>query len=272
MILLSEINAAAEKFQVLAETIEKDYVISWILLCLSKSQIKNNFVFYGGTAIKRIYFEDHRFSEDIDLISEHRFSLDELLQELETLQFAREQANLILEIDPSSIAQMKDRVQLHIQYSGYDEIIGAPKRVRIDFVMHSDFYGEVIDKHIINSYGDLEDKHDVISVMTLNTILANKLGLLTDSTRNEPRDLFDIWFLLQRMNDFDFDLAKICKIYKDKYSFQPTFSVLNSGLQKPSLKKFWDVRLQKQMGKLPQIEVVINEVKVVLKELFQSNG
>lgn len=35
MISLSEINLAAEKFHVSAETIEKDYMISWILLCLS---------------------------------------------------------------------------------------------------------------------------------------------------------------------------------------------------------------------------------------------
>lgn len=64
MIPLAEINHIAEKYHVSAETIEKDYIISWILLCLAKSKLKNKFVFYGGTAIKRIYFEDHRFSED----------------------------------------------------------------------------------------------------------------------------------------------------------------------------------------------------------------
>ena len=64
MIPLAEINRFAERFNVAAETIEKDYVISWILLCLANNKIGKDFIFYGGTAIKRIYFEDHRFSED----------------------------------------------------------------------------------------------------------------------------------------------------------------------------------------------------------------
>lgn len=67
MIPLEEINNVAKILQVPAETIEKDYVISWILYCLSRSKINGDFIFYGGTAIKRIYFDEHRFSEDIDL-------------------------------------------------------------------------------------------------------------------------------------------------------------------------------------------------------------
>ena len=44
MIALTEINQAAEKFRVAAETIEKDYVICWILNCLAKSPIKKDFI------------------------------------------------------------------------------------------------------------------------------------------------------------------------------------------------------------------------------------
>ena len=38
MIPLAEINHIAEKYRVSAETIEKDYIISWILFCLAKSK------------------------------------------------------------------------------------------------------------------------------------------------------------------------------------------------------------------------------------------
>src|SRR3990170_784949 len=103
MIPFAEINHFAQNFQVAFETIEKDYVISWILLCLTKSKLKDNFTFYGGTAIKRIYFEDHRFSEDIDLLSTENFSLTYILDELECLKYAREQANLLLEVNKNNI-------------------------------------------------------------------------------------------------------------------------------------------------------------------------
>ena len=48
---------------------------------------------------------------------------------------------------------------------------------------------DLITKYIENS----------LRVMRLNTILANKLGMLWDSMRNEPRDIFDIWFLLKHI-------------------------------------------------------------------------
>lgn len=135
MIPLSEITRFAHKYNVAAETIEKDYVISWILLCISKSLLKDTFIFYGGTAIKRIYFEEHRFSEDIDLLSTHKFSLDQLVEALDCLQYAKTEANLMFGINQNNILAKKNRAQLYVNYSGYDEIIGAPKEIRLDFAM-----------------------------------------------------------------------------------------------------------------------------------------
>ena len=89
MIPLEEINTAAERFEVPAETIEKDYAICWALNCIAESKLKDGFIFYGGTAIKRSYFEDHRFSEDIDLISEKDFKLDEITKILTTAERSR---------------------------------------------------------------------------------------------------------------------------------------------------------------------------------------
>lgn len=74
-----------------------------------------------------------------------------------------------------------------------------------------------------------------LSVMTLNTILANKLGLLIDLTRNEPRDVFDIWFLLHRIDQFDFDYERIRSIFKEKYCVNLSFKLLSPCLDKSSL-------------------------------------
>jgi len=271
MIPLAEINAVTNRFKVPAETIEKDYVISWILFCLSKSQIKDKFVFYGGTAIKRIYFDDHRFSEDIDLLSTNNFSPDYLLQALDILHYARDEANLVLEVDRNNIIRTKNRTQLFVRYAGYNEITGAPKEIRVDFAMNMDLHGKTADRKIIASYSDLKMQNETLSVMTLNTILANKLGLLMDTTRNEPRDLFDVWFLLQRTHQFDFDFEQVCKIFKDKYSFYPSLSVLNPCLKNCFLKTHWNARLNKQIVELPTIELVINDIRLRLEQLFMPH-
>ena len=187
MIPLSELNKTAARFNVPIDTVEKDYIISWILICLSKSTLCQDFMFYGGTAIKRIYFDDHRFSEDIDLISNKKFRLDYILTELSTLKYAEEAANISLTIDRDTVVNSNDRIQLFINYIGFNEIAGPPKQVRVDFVMARDLFGDTAQKEILKSYSDISQNCDTLSVMTLNTILANKLGLLNDLTRNEPR-------------------------------------------------------------------------------------
>lgn len=46
--------------------LERDYCLSWFLIGLSRSFLRDRLVFKGGTALKKMYFEDYRFSEDLD--------------------------------------------------------------------------------------------------------------------------------------------------------------------------------------------------------------
>lgn len=268
MIPLVEINRFSDHFNVPAETIEKDYMISWILLCLSKSKLKDFFIFYGGTAIKRIYFEEHRFSEDIDLLSPKKFMLDQILEELVCLQYAKKASNLLLNINENSIIYTNNRVQLFINYPGYEEIIGAPKEIRLDFSMDMDLFGIMEDKRIIETYSDMKMLNARLNVMSLNTIFANKLGMLLDITRNEPRDLFDIWFLLNRIDKFDYDFSQMRNAFKERLGFYPSTNLFIGRLNNLSLRKNWNTRLNKQMSELPDITNVIDDVTVKLREIF----
>lgn len=268
MIPLAEINYFSQKSKVPSETIEKDYVISWILLCIAKSALKNDFIFYGGTAIKRIYFEEHRFSEDIDLLSAKKLSLDSILEGLNCLNYARDEANISLSINKDNIIVGKDRIQMYVNYTGYDEIVGSPKEIRLDFAMNMDLYGKIIDKAVIETYSDLKKIKARLSVMTLNTILANKLGLLLDRTRNEPRDLFDVWFLLQRLDKFDYNFSQVCEAFKNKYGLRLSAKIIFPNLRSVAMKNNWSIRLSKQMPILPDINIVINDIEEKLKEIF----
>lgn len=45
--------------------IEKDYALSYILAGIAQQpELSNSLIFKGGTALKKIYFGDYRFSED----------------------------------------------------------------------------------------------------------------------------------------------------------------------------------------------------------------
>ena len=271
MIPLAEINAIAARLGVPAETIEKDYAISWALNCIATSKLKDDFVFYGGTAIKRIYFEDHRFSEDIDLISEKNFSPDYLAQCLmDSFVLAKKETNLIFEIDTNRTISDESRSQMLMRYSGYDEIVGAPKEIRIDFAGDREKTGDTVRKKIIETYTDLKHKGHALSVQTLNTIFAVKLGLLTDSNRKEPRDVFDILFFLNRLDQFDFSLERFREIFKQKYGYYPSLSVLWPHLHNSAYSNRWETRLKKQIAELPEIDTVIRDVETKLEKLFSD--
>ncbi|MFA6301991.1 MAG: nucleotidyl transferase AbiEii/AbiGii toxin family protein [Legionella sp.] len=256
MISIAEINRVASKYQVPAETIEKDYIISWILWSLSVSAIKDDFIFYGGTALKRIYFEDHRYSEDIDLISDKRFSKEKLIDDLSCLEKIKDKANIeVIVAEQAQSIQSREIMFLH--YEGFDEIVGSPKEIKIDFNMNAVIYGETQITGVIESYSDLKETKPLLNVMTVNAILANKIGMLFDMTRDEPRDIYDIWFLLNKQSQFELNHNKILSIIKEKYSFKPTIKMIQDRLK---MQHHWQTRLQKQIANLPEQQIVIQEI------------
>jgi predicted nucleotidyltransferase component of viral defense system len=48
------------------EILERDYLLSWLLAGISQVKSLRTLVFKGGTALKKCYFGDYRFSEDLD--------------------------------------------------------------------------------------------------------------------------------------------------------------------------------------------------------------
>jgi uncharacterized protein len=86
MIQPGEIQSIAGKEGVRDTQIEKNYVISWLTYGIANNPfLKENLVFKGGTVLKKVYFPDYRFSEDLDFtftgkdfdIEDHVFAFQE---------------------------------------------------------------------------------------------------------------------------------------------------------------------------------------------------
>ncbi len=61
------IRAAATCFDVPRDVVEKDYAIGHMLAATYEHPVlKERLVFKGGTALRKAYFPDYRFSEDLD--------------------------------------------------------------------------------------------------------------------------------------------------------------------------------------------------------------
>jgi predicted nucleotidyltransferase component of viral defense system len=67
MITLGRITQQADADGVDADTVERDYVLTHVMASLSHHPDNGIFQFKGGTLLRLCYFNDYRYSADIDL-------------------------------------------------------------------------------------------------------------------------------------------------------------------------------------------------------------
>jgi predicted nucleotidyltransferase component of viral defense system len=61
------IRSGTQKKKVLQHIVEKDYALTYLLVAIFQTDgLGDNLVLKGGTALKKLYFADYRFSEDLD--------------------------------------------------------------------------------------------------------------------------------------------------------------------------------------------------------------
>lgn len=84
---------------------------------------------------------------------------------------------------------------------------------------------------------------------------------LSDRARNEPRDLYDLWYLTSRAH---IDLAELKPEIMHKLDFRGRdFSSISEEFSKkePRYRKLWNIRLASQMAEIPHFDEVIRTVR-----------
>jgi uncharacterized protein len=89
--LLSNRLAAGGGMRIREDVLERDYCLAWFLCCLAQSDLKPVLAFKGGTALKRCYFGDYRFSEDLDFTLRQPLPFEEIRARLEPIYEAVQQ-------------------------------------------------------------------------------------------------------------------------------------------------------------------------------------
>ena len=73
-----EILDIANQTSLTPHVVEKDYVLGWLLAGIyAHEQLAENWIFKGGTCLKKCFFETYRFSEDLDFTLRDESQLDE---------------------------------------------------------------------------------------------------------------------------------------------------------------------------------------------------
>jgi len=118
----------AGKYQTPLGTLEKDYALTNLLSVIANFPKLDKIVFKGGTALKKIHFEDFRFSGDLDFVCFEDVSND-------FMDFIKNNmGNLDVEFTEISNIEKKDEsFKFKVKYN---QSTGARTSIKVDLNLH----------------------------------------------------------------------------------------------------------------------------------------
>lgn len=287
MIRKREIEQKAEMQQVPKSTIDKDWVLGhFIDAIFSVKECRDNLVFKGGTCLRKCYFQDYRFSEDLDFTSINpSFVFDKKLLTLITdLVTSRTEVPLYIQ----EITELRFNDQL----TGYKAIVkfwGAdhsynqepptPDRwntsIKIEIILYELMVFPAEEREVFHPYSDALSASPLkIPCYSLREVLAEKLRALIQRSYTAPRDFYDIWYLAN--NQLAIDWVEIREAFHIKMKFknlefEGIHQMMNESNDK-QVKAGWQNSLAHQIpGGIEQsYEEVKQELIELLNEIFND--
>ncbi|MBN1954818.1 MAG: nucleotidyl transferase AbiEii/AbiGii toxin family protein [Anaerolineae bacterium] len=264
MISSAEISKLAHRLGVGDRAIEKDYVLSWLLAAIAASDLRSALIFKGGTALKRCYYADYRFSEDLDFTLCGDLSHDDVARAFEALfPWLGRQANLTCALR-SAEQNVFGSTTLLVDYVGPLRARLGSRTLKVDVTRGELLLHPPVERPLAAPYSDYPANATLLAY-SLEEILTEKLCALIG--RTEPRDLYDVYWLLERGDvkpEFlAADLAAKCQ-HKGQDPGR-----LDQALTAKSdvLARLWASRLAVQVPDLPHLDEVLRAVRRHLRGL-----
>ena len=269
--LLSNRLAKKGERRIPEAVLEKDYCLSWFLVGISATPLRDILVFKGGTAIKKCYIPDYRFSEDLDFTLRVETPFEIIQGHLdEAFRRTEEASGVKIRFSRYDRHSHENSHTFYLAYEG--PLPGAAgKEVKVDITIREQIVFPVATLPVLKAYPEYRDlpTDAVIAVYSLNEIAAEKIVALFDPARNEPRDLYDLWHL---SGNRLVKPAELIEAVRAKAAFRSrTLNAAKDLFQRKEtrLRKLWAIRLAAQMADLPEFDEVYRAVtRELRKEYF----
>lgn len=288
MILKKEIEKIAEAQGVLKSTVDKVWVLGHFIDGIyAIPELREVLIFKGGTCLRKCYFPNYRFSEDLDFTCINpKFVLTKgILNQL--VQAVSDRTELPLYIQELNALKHKEKL------TGYKAVIkfwGAdhprnqepppPERwttsIKIEIILYERMVFPVEMRKVLHPYSDqLSKTPRDIPCYTIHEVLSEKLRAIIQRSYTAPRDFYDIWYLANHVNYINWIKVKEAFFVKMKYKgieFNGVEQLINHENDK-ALRVAWNNSLAHQIPKnqLPKYEVVKKELADLLNQLFISH-
>ena len=209
--LRTRLQEARRRLGIPWEVLERDYLLSWILAGVSQVPVLGDtLVFKGGTALKKCYFGDYRFSEDLDytgladvptgdelvrLVNEACDITERLLDEYAPVEIVCERYT---EREPHPGGQEAFTVRARLPWQSHPQT-----RVMIEVTVDEPVLRPTQRRKVIHEYG--EPLEAEVQVYSLEEVIAEKLRAILQQadmlerrgwSRSRARDYYDLWRVL----------------------------------------------------------------------------
>ncbi len=277
MISKDEIKSIANDLKLSDVTVEKDYVLGWILGAIGQSSLlKESWIFKGGTCLRKCFFKNYRFSEDLDftIVNAESARLDFIQDAINNIsrwvyQSSGIEINLertIFEVIENPSKQLI--IQGRVFYKG-PVSPSSPRqwpRIKFDLTPDEIIVNTPVSRQIIHTpYSD----GDQISFLTVQSyslvdLFAEKIRALFERTR--PRDLYDVVEIYHRaIQDIPLDYLRAA--LKQKCIHKAMGKLDLQKLPKNQCAVGWKDQLSHQLSALPDFEVYFQTFEEIYSKI-----
>ncbi len=287
MILQREITAIAAKAGVSKTTIDKDWVLGhFIDAIFSIKELKDVLIFKGGTCLKKCYFPDYRFSEDLDFTAtDQQFILtaDQFNTVVALVVERTGMACQIVSFRDLIFKDVKTGYEIIVKYWGADHQFNSAvppldrwqTSIKIEIILYESLLFEPVIKQMIHSYSDeLSENALSIPCYSLEEVMAEKIRALVQRRYTAPRDYYDIWYLSTHYKELS--NRKIVEAFHKKMAYKNLEFTGIDQLINPKNERILKLNWQNSLGhqipkdKLADYIIVIAEVQKYFEEIFSS--
>ncbi len=263
MISVAELKRISASSGVALSIVEKDYALTWILSAISKTKYKEQFIFKGGTALRKVYFPDWRYSEDLDFTVMVHLSEEELNHLLKAIN------NYLVEktgisITTKSLHLNNEYAQIKVQFVGP---LNHENTIKFDLSFNELIVLPPENRLILSEYSDQE--RYFLLAYPLEEILAEKIRSILQ--RGKTRDYYDVWKIL-KLHYKLINKTKIKKVLAEKCKFKNLVCNAELLFEKEKIaeaQQFWEKGLAHQINNLPDFKIVLSECKAMIDDLLK---
>jgi predicted nucleotidyltransferase component of viral defense system len=279
-----EIEHIALQKNILKSTIDKDWILGHILNAFySFEDIKNCFVFKGGTCLKKCYFQDYRFSEDLDFtLLDRDFQvnidfIDRIIQKAENLSGIK---FYLSEINEQFYNDVPQGYEVKIKFWGADHKPNTPippanrwqTYIKLDISFSENLLNDPDYRKIIHPYSDSGLINKTVPVYPMVEIVAEKLRSLIQ--RNRPRDIYDIWYIMQSAENTNNKAIKELLLKKAETKNIEIVNVdqfVNPQKMRKN-KRAWESSLKQHLpiNSLPDFDTVYSQLELIIENVLKA--